>query len=98
MRLLSGEAMVAPLAERLDIPYPATDKSCGRVETSKDEGWVTYLIRRHAGEGGGGVRSKAAVARLLVTAVARGGIAVTLATICYIFVSVIWSEFLPSEL
>ena len=38
MRLLSGEAMVAPLAERLDIPYPATDKSCGRVETSKDEG------------------------------------------------------------
>ena len=89
--------MVAPLAERLDIPYPATDKSCGRVESSKDEG-VTYLIRRHAGEGGGGVRSKAAVARLLVTAVARGGIAVTLATICYIFVSVIWSEFLPSEL
>ena len=98
MRLLSGEAMVAPLAERLGIPYPATDKSCGRVETSKDEGWVTYLIRRHAGEGGGGVRSKAAVARLLVTAVARGGIAVTLATICYIFLSVIWSEFLPSEL
>ena len=40
LRLLSGEAMVAPLAERLDIPYPATDKSCGRVEASKDEGLV----------------------------------------------------------
>ena len=35
------------------------------------------LIRRHAGEGSGGIRGKAAIAWLLVTAVARGGVAVT---------------------
>ena len=36
MRLLSGEAMVAPLAERLGIPYPATDKSCHMEDMDMD--------------------------------------------------------------